>query len=172
MTQKTQYIVLGVLLAALAGVAAYVLWPKNEPPPRPQAAGAPNAPAGNAPAAAAAQASATATTQAPTVEELKDLATWFAIQNDVAPTQTRPVLGLEQKPAVAPPPDMTPAPAASFNAPPQLEGIIGNAAVYMGEAYKAGEKVRGTGFKVVEVGDGFVWIIRDDGTRIRQLWQN
>ena len=184
MSPRTKLILLGALVAVL-GIVAYYQLGRSKDPARDESASAP--PASSAAATAGAPAGAadakpvsSATVLGPSAADLQELATWF---NVLRPTGTviergnTPVFGITLKPALPIPRAPSPEPAQQIpwmTEPGKLDGIVKvgsgpGKALFQGELYQVGEKVRGTNFTLTEVGDDFVTLKSGDRV-IRRFW--
>jgi len=193
MNPRNKMIVLGVLVALLGLVAYLELGPSKAP------ASAPPAPARSAPAAAPAhEAQATASaaagtaaeakpadaaqTSGPSAADLRELADWFDVLRPTGSVIARgsaPVFGITVRtpPAPASAADsQDPSRIPWMTEPGKLDGIIkvGNGpgkALFDGELYQVGDKIRGTNFTLIAVEDDFVTLKSDDRV-IRRFWHD
>ncbi len=174
MSQRNKLLLLGALLLLL-GIMAYVqLGRSNEPARR-------DAPASSTSHSAPATTNAVAESlpadpdqdPGPSAEDLRELGDWFDL---LGPTGT--VIARSNKPVfgavmTAPPPRAAEAPAQETapvpwtTEPGKLDGIVKvgggpGEALFQGESYKVGDKVRGTSFIVVAVEDDFVTLKSGD----------
>jgi len=161
MNQKTQLTILGILIAAFIGVAAYqFLKPKRA------VAKAAEVEADDAPVLSG----------LPSRSELLELAEWVAPETAPMASGAFPangVLGVggieeeqaaeEDVTATAP---VVPA-AQPFVPPPRLQGVFINGrlrvAMFGGEAYRPGQQVRNTDFRVVEIARSSVKLRAEGG---------
>ncbi len=197
MNPRNKLILLGVLVGLLGIVAFFELG--RSKPPRPAAsASAPPAPARSQPASAPAREpqatpSAPAATTADSkpadaaqdpglsAADLHELADWFDVLRPTGSVIARgstPVFGIAVKTPVPPPAPAAQEPSAApwMTEPGKLDGIIKvgqgpGKALFQGELYQVGDKVRGTDFTLTAVEDDFVTLKSDDRV-IRRFWHD
>ena len=188
MSPRNKFILLGALVALLGIVAYFQLTRTNEParnaraspPPAPSAPVPASAPAGAAEAKPADPPPASGS--GPSAADLRELAGWFDVLRPTGTVIARgnsPVFGISLKPALPTPraPSQEPAQISQIpwmTEPGKLDGIlkVGNRpgqALFQGELYQVGEKIRGTNFTLTAVGDDFVTLKCDDRV-IRRFW--
>ena len=178
MRSRNKLIFLGVLVALLVYLALTQLISKgparSEKAPPPQAAtGAP------ASASAAANPADPAQDPGPSAADLRELAGWLDLLNPTGTVLARgsaPVFGITIK---TPPP--APKPVAQepgqipwMTEPGKLDGIVkfGNGprrALFQGELYQIGQRVRGTTYTLTAVEEDYVTLKSDDHV-IRRFW--
>jgi hypothetical protein len=182
MSQRNKLIVLGALVLVV-GILAYHQLAEPKSPARDTNPSTP--PARGAPAAAGAQAKPADSAQdsGPSAADLRQLADWFGVLNSAGAVVAKgdaPVLGMVAKkelpvPAAGQPPQET-APTPLIMEPGKLDGIVKVAngpgkALFQGELYQVGERVRGTNFTIVAVDDDSV-TLKSDTRVIRRFWHD
>ncbi|MGD1001580.1 MAG: hypothetical protein ABSA67_12885 [Candidatus Brocadiia bacterium] len=184
MSQRNKLILLGALVLLL-GLMAYVqLGRSKEPAPRNESA--PPSPAtASAPATATAGAAATTADSpqdaGPSAADLRDLAGWFDVLGPTGANVARgssPAFGIAMA-APQPAAEATPQNPAQIpwaTEPGKLDGIVKvgagpGKAVFQGEFYQVGDRVRGTSFIIVAVDDDFVTLKSGDHV-IWRFWHD
>ena len=191
MSPRKQLIILGALLVVL-GIVAYIHFGRPRSPARNEDASPP--PARSAPATTGAPAGALAEAKpadsaqnpAPSAADLRELADWFDVlraPGSVIARRDDPVFGMGAAPAplitAQPSPESTQTPSTQtppLVEPGRLDGIIkvGNGpgkALFQGELYQAGDRIRGTTFTIVTVDDDSVTLKSGDRV-IRRFWHD
>jgi hypothetical protein len=191
MSQRNKLIFLGALVVLL-GILAYLQLTRPKDPahggyaaPAPAPASAPAhgvAATTTAGAGAEAKPADSAQDSGPSAADLRDLAGWFDVLGPtgaVIARGTAPIFGI----AVTPPPlaaseaaSQDPAQIPWAMEPGKLEGIVQvgdgpSKALFQGELYQIGERVRGTSFIIVAVDDDYVTLKSGDHV-IWRFWHD
>jgi len=166
MNDRTKQLALIVLIVVLVAIMAYRLLAKPKPKPK----------ASRRPAEETQVEAAVAKADLPSGEQLSELARWTATEAmGIARVEPEGRFGLPvEKQLAIVPPKPSPKPAARRTRrkavaaqPPRLDGIImiggRRAAVIDGQAYRAGQEVGETGYRIGKIGAGSVQFIDVQG---------
>jgi hypothetical protein len=179
MSQRTKFIALGVLVALL-GFLAYRQFAGQAPArdvkaPPPVATITTSAPAGDV----AAKPADPARASGPTAADLRELADWLDLLHPTGAVMARgtaSVFGLTLKTAPPAPNPVAQEPGQIpwMTEPGKLDGIVRvgdgpRKALFQGELYQVGQRVRGTTFTLTAVEEDFVTLKSDDRV-IRRFW--
>jgi hypothetical protein len=187
MSPRNKLILLGVLVAILGIVAYHQLSrPKsqahneNVSPPAPSTPAPPSAPAD---AGAEAKSADPVQDSGPSTADLRELAGWFDLLRPAGAGIAKggaPVFGMALKTDLPisdePPQEQEPGQTPWTTEPGKLDGIVkvGNGpgkALFRGELYQVGDRVRGTTFTLVAVDDDSVTLKSGDCV-IQRFWHD